>query len=694
MKKNILLIDDNRDSLETTEEIIHTYMDNVNVFTALSGKEGIALALRHKMDVIMLDLDMPKMNGIEVCQRMREMQETQYTPIIFFTGMDTDSSIRSEALAVGGDEFISKPIQVSELIARINVMLRIKRMRDKIEEEKKTAETNLDYMKMLWEFSSETLKITKLHELADKITQSGVNLTGASGGFINIYDNIDSNFENVSLFIKNHDKEYVSSFEELKFVGFTGISSIIVDDIETYCNKNNIKKGLLPFGNMMIIPLISKKFIFGVLVLFDKKSGFKENDMMKMETFSNFASGILFSIYSSQKHMSLYEKRYESLFNLIDVPLFIMDRDGEFIDMNDSFAKIFGKKNKYELNVKNFYNLITDKSDAAFIKKGIAVKESIRGFKVKFKGDGENSIDVVINMEREKLVGSEQYYLKGSIINFSDVEESEKETRFFRRISELYTLTDREFYRAKNEKTIYQNCAYILRKTFGFKSVIIALFDDTFESYKAIGSSFAGKKYADYVVEKDVLEKIKKGDKNIYKFQQFDDSENIIIPLKSRKNGEISGFVSIVYNGDIKNRGSVFEAIITFGNRLMTEINRLNMRNDIDFYVSLIDSLIERDNSPILVIDSYYKIRLHNSAFIKMRNDTDINGKYCYEIIHGTDKPVDFCPLSLPSVRAKSGTIQHETYFEPLLNKNIYETIIHIKGEKGVLGYILKFGQK
>ncbi|HFD05211.1 MAG TPA: response regulator, partial [Firmicutes bacterium] len=238
MKKNILLIDDNRESLNTTEEIIHTFMDNVNVFTALNGKNGISLALKHKMDVILLDLNMPEMNGIEVCKRLREMEETQYTPVIFFTGMDTDSAIRSEALAVGGDEFISKPIQVSELVARINAMLRIKRMRDKIEEEKKYAETNLDYMKMLWEFSSEILKITNLYELADKITQSGVSLTGASGGFINIYDNIDEKFENISLFIKEHNKEYVSSFEKLKFVGFTGISSIIVNDIDTYRNKN------------------------------------------------------------------------------------------------------------------------------------------------------------------------------------------------------------------------------------------------------------------------------------------------------------------------------------------------------------------------------------------------------------------------------------------------------------------------
>ena len=694
MKKNILLIDDNRESLNTTEEIIHTFMDNVNVFTALNGKNGISLALKHKMDVILLDLNMPEMNGIEVCKRLREMEETQYTPVIFFTGMDTDSAIRSEALAVGGDEFISKPIQVSELVARINAMLRIKRMRDKIEEEKKYAETNLDYMKMLWEFSSEILKITNLYELADKITQSGVSLTGASGGFINIYDNIDEKFENISLFIKEHNKEYVSSFEKLKFVGFTGISSIIVNDIDTYRNKNNIKRENLPFYNMMIIPLISKKFIFGVLVLFDKEKGFNEDDMMKMETFSNFASGVLFNIYSSQKHMSLYEKRYESLFNLIDVPLFIMDKEGEFIDINNAFARLFGKKNKYELDLNNFYDIIIDKSDIDFIKKGLAIKESIRGFKVKFNLDGKDTIDAAIDIEKERIFGGEQYYLKGSVKYLSDMKESEKEIRFFKKISEFYALADREFYRSEKREAIYQNCADILRRTFGFKSVIIAIFDDTAKPYKVIGKSFTDKEYANNRIENEILERIKKDEKSIYRFQQEMGDENVIIPLKSRHNGAIEGFISVIYNGDIKNQGSVFEAIITFGDRLMTEINRFNLKNDLDFYISLIGSLIDQDDSPLIIIDNYYKIRLHNSQFMKIKNNDNIDGKYCYEIIHDTEKPVDFCPLSNASVRSKIGNMQIETYFEPILNGNTYETIIPIRGEKGVLGYILKFHLK
>ena len=687
MKRNLLMIDDDRYSLDTTEEIIHTYMDNVNVFTALNGKEGIRLAKKHKMDVVLLDLNMPQMNGIEVCKILKDMDETKYTPVIFFTGTDVDSSVRSQALAVGGDEFISKPIQVVELVARINAMLRIKRMRDKIEEEKKIAEDNLSYMKMFWEFSSEMLKTDDLYELADKITRNGVSLTNASGGFINIYDNIEDKFVNLSLFKKDYKKEYTSSFEKLKFVGFTGLSSLIVNDVKSYCKKNKIDEAKLPFKNMIIIPIIAKKYIFGVLVLFDKEKGFDKEDVMRMETFSNFASGVLYNFYFSRKHLSLYEQRYESLFNLIDTPLFIVDDKGEFVDLNDAFARLFGCKNKYELDANNFFDLIEDKSDVLFIKRGLEVKDSIKGLQITLKVNKNEKLNVVLNVEKEGAVSEGKYYIKGSLSELLKMTEIERKGQLYKRINDFHTILDREFLNEPNR--IYQNCAEIIRKVLGFDGVIIAVFNRYNKGYKTLGSSGLKVEDGRYDFSDDVLNKIKSGEKSIYKFQQnLWGTNNIVIPLKERKSKVVRGFISIIYNEDIKDKSTLMESIITFGNRLMSEIERYELEENIEFYSSLIDVLLNEHESPIVVIDKLYTIKYANYAFRKLIGTVDAEGKHCFKCVHNTDSPVDFCPIAKGFIGT---TKKEEKYFEPFLNKNIIESIIPIIGTKGNWGYILEF---
>lgn len=99
--------------------------------SAFDGEAGIAEAIRKTPDIILLDVEMPGINGYEVCERLRQNEEIQDTPIVF---LSSHSSIRErmQGYEVGADDYIVKPFEPEHLIARINVLLKYKEQRKEL----------------------------------------------------------------------------------------------------------------------------------------------------------------------------------------------------------------------------------------------------------------------------------------------------------------------------------------------------------------------------------------------------------------------------------------------------------------------------------------------------------------------------------------------------------------------------------
>jgi two-component system KDP operon response regulator KdpE len=114
----ILLIDDEPQILRALKTILGSA--HFRVVSAVNGEQGIALAVTQSPDVIILDLSLPDMDGIEVCQQIREWSKT---PIIVLSVRDGE---RDKVLALdkGADDYLTKPFNIEELLARIRVALR------------------------------------------------------------------------------------------------------------------------------------------------------------------------------------------------------------------------------------------------------------------------------------------------------------------------------------------------------------------------------------------------------------------------------------------------------------------------------------------------------------------------------------------------------------------------------------------
>jgi DNA-binding response OmpR family regulator len=126
----ILIVDDN----PTNVKVLATRLaaEGYEILTAADGEEGLAAARRDTPDLILLDVMMPKLDGFEVCRRLRADAAFPFTPIIMVTAM-ADSRDVVAGLEAGGDEYLTKPVDHAALAARVNSMLRIKRLHDTVE---------------------------------------------------------------------------------------------------------------------------------------------------------------------------------------------------------------------------------------------------------------------------------------------------------------------------------------------------------------------------------------------------------------------------------------------------------------------------------------------------------------------------------------------------------------------------------
>ena len=123
VKEKILIVDDDRDMLEFLS--YNLKKEGFDVFQADNGKVAIQIALKEIPDLILLDVMMPEMDGIETCYQLKEKPELKNAVIAFLTARNEDYSEIS-GLEAGADDYISKPVRPRVLISRIKALLRRK----------------------------------------------------------------------------------------------------------------------------------------------------------------------------------------------------------------------------------------------------------------------------------------------------------------------------------------------------------------------------------------------------------------------------------------------------------------------------------------------------------------------------------------------------------------------------------------
>jgi two-component system sensor histidine kinase/response regulator len=139
----ILIVDDMPKNVQVLGQILAE--QGFNIFIATSGFQALKAVEKKMPDLILLDISMPEMDGFEICKQIKEQDKYSEIPIIFLTAR-TETEDILKAFAVGGVDYITKPFNIPELLARVNQQLALK---EKTEDLRKTNESNKALLRVL-----------------------------------------------------------------------------------------------------------------------------------------------------------------------------------------------------------------------------------------------------------------------------------------------------------------------------------------------------------------------------------------------------------------------------------------------------------------------------------------------------------------------------------------------------------------
>ncbi|MGW9946409.1 two-component system cell cycle response regulator [Rhizobium leguminosarum] len=138
MTARILVVDDIPANVKLLEaRLLAEYFD---VMTAADGYTALAICERNQVDLILLDIMMPGIDGFEVCERLKASQKTAHIPVVMVTALDQPTD-RVRGLKAGADDFLTKPVNDLQLISRVKSLLRLKTLSDELRIRADTAHT-------------------------------------------------------------------------------------------------------------------------------------------------------------------------------------------------------------------------------------------------------------------------------------------------------------------------------------------------------------------------------------------------------------------------------------------------------------------------------------------------------------------------------------------------------------------------
>ncbi len=129
---HLLVVDDNPTNLELMARIVESQLPEVRSFTARSAEEGFRLIEAERIDGAFVDVQMPQIDGFEMCRRLKGDPLTAHIPVVLLTAHIATPQSRAEGLDAGAQDFISQPVSNIEMLARIRVMLRLQRERENL----------------------------------------------------------------------------------------------------------------------------------------------------------------------------------------------------------------------------------------------------------------------------------------------------------------------------------------------------------------------------------------------------------------------------------------------------------------------------------------------------------------------------------------------------------------------------------
>jgi len=156
-KEKILIVEDEKDIVKMLD--YNLKKEGFKTLSAHNGEDGLDMARKENPDLILLDLMLPEMDGLDVCKAIKNEAKTSHIPIIILTAkaQETDKIV---GLELGADDYMTKPFSPRELIARIKAVLRRMKEKDKLPEVLRIGDLTIDFSKIMVSIKDKPIELT------------------------------------------------------------------------------------------------------------------------------------------------------------------------------------------------------------------------------------------------------------------------------------------------------------------------------------------------------------------------------------------------------------------------------------------------------------------------------------------------------------------------------------------------------
>lgn len=426
LKGNILIVDDTIENLKLLSELLKS--NGYKVRAATNGKTALQGVFAQAPDLILLDINMPEMNGYEVCEQLKASQETQNIPIIFLSALDEVLN-KVKAFSVGGVDYITKPFQVEEVLIRIENQLqncyskRLIAKQNLILQEKNEqllmSEALLIKKSESLEQALEELKRAQVQVIqSEKMAGLGQLAAGVAHEINNSINFIYGNLNPTSSYLKDllnlvkvYQQEYPNSSEKIQEI----LEEIDIDFISYDLPKlissmktgaERIRKIVVSLGNFSGINEAECKSV-------DIHEGIESTLSLlqsRLEEKEDFLPVKIIKQYGQIPQVTCYHSQLNQVFfNLLNNAI-------DFLEAKRQ--KQLEKHINYELNLPTIW-ITTEQKDSNFVMikiadNGVGINESVRGqifepfFTTKPVGKGSGlglsiSYQIIVEQHQGKL---------------------------------------------------------------------------------------------------------------------------------------------------------------------------------------------------------------------------------------------------------------------------------------------------
>ncbi|MBK8984765.1 MAG: response regulator [Chloroflexi bacterium] len=266
-------------------------MEGYQILQAQDGHEGLNIARATDPDIILLDVMMPDISGFDVCKQLKTDSQTHLTPVIMVTAL-RDIKHRIEGIEAGADEFLSRPHNREELLVRVRTLIRLKRARVGLEEERNRLQLLYDISQAI---SAELDPDILMATIIDK-TQKAVGATKGNIMLLNETGQVDHKF-----LVRAGSPVEISDrvTQEVMTRGLGGWlirhkRGDIIEDIQQDDRWITLPDDPLEEGSAIGVPLLSPKQVVGVIILNHPQTGyFHKQHLSLLETIGTSVAAAL-----------------------------------------------------------------------------------------------------------------------------------------------------------------------------------------------------------------------------------------------------------------------------------------------------------------------------------------------------------------------------------------------------------------